>query len=823
MDNYFIKAWRKLELAAKGSNRKVVRKATFRLMYERFREILALNDSTLELIADIEDILRTKHPFSLGDITHRIRKAAMDIFVIVKNVNLIAPDLHDELYDALQKINNLLESEMLPIKKASYGKFVAPLKEVRAEDSFLVGSKMANLGEIGAKCGLAIPDGFAITTEAFQCFMTQNQIEDKCDGLDASLSTDDLEGFADRCRKVRETILKAPVPNTIAEEIQRAFEKHFPGKETLVAMRSSAVGEDTATASHAGLYSTELNIDSDHILDAYRRILASAFSPAAVSYRYQCGLTIGDSPMAVGCIKMIQHRCSGIVFSRLPNDLDNDSVMISSAPAATIDLATGVDNSETLVVNAGSPVPVSSLHLDHDEISGLFETARRLESYFQTPQDIEWAIDETDDLFIILQSRPMTGATAKIEGYQGVDAHHAPILEGGFTACSGIAVGPIVLINPGDDLSQFPEGGVLVARNASPDYAQIMSRCAAIVTDMGSPTGHMSSLAREFRIPAIVGLENATQCLKNSQNVTIDAGNRRVFEGLLPFTVSPPNLPKRADPAALERLRRLAHLVTPLTMTDPSSPEFHPGNCRSLHDITRYVHEKAFEVMFHYGDVADADATGSARLEAKLPIIVELFDVGGGIREHGSRIGPEQILSVPMKAFLEGLLDSRIRWDLPRPVSMRGFFSVLGESMAGPPARSSEIGRVSYAIVSDCYMNFSTKAGYHFSTVDTYCGRSVNRNYIHFRFLGGAADQERRQRRVRFVSNVVSALDFEVKIRGDTLVARLDNYNSESIQSRLISLGRLTLCARQLDMLMDNDSSPDLFARAFLEGEWEKF
>ena len=258
-------------------------------------------------------------------------------------------------------------------------------------------------------------------------------------------------------------------------------------------------------------------------------------------------------------------------------------------------------------------------------------------------------------------------------------------------------------------------------------------------------------------------------------------------------------------------------------MTDPASPAFHPDNCHSLHDIARYVHEKAFEVMFHYGDIAAVDDSRSMRLEAKLPIVVELFDVGGGIQEAGARIRPEHILSVPMRAFLEGLMEPGVRWDLPRPVSMRGFFSVLGESMTGPPNHSAEIGRVSYAIISDCYMNFSTKAGYHFSTVDTYCGRSVNKNYIHFRFLGGATDQERRQRRVRFISAVVSALDFKVQVRGDTLVARLDKYNSENIQSRLVSLGRLTLCARQLDMLMDNDSSPDLYARAFLAGEWSKF
>ena len=120
-------------------------------------------------------------------------------------------------------------------------------------------------------------------------------------------------------------------------------------------------------------------------------------------------------------------------------------------------------------------------------------------------------------------------------------------------------------------------------------------------------------------------------------------------------------------------------------------------------------------------------------------------------------------------------------------------------------------------------MNFSTKAGYHFSTVDTYCGESQNKNYVHFRFSGGAADSERRERRVRFLRTVLTALDFKVQTRGDFLTARLDKYGAETIRARLVDLGHLTLCARQLDMLMGSDSSPDFFARAFLAGEWEKF
>jgi pyruvate,water dikinase len=168
-------------------------------------------------------------------------------------------------------------------------------------------------------------------------------------------------------------------------------------------------------------------------------------------------------------------------------------------------------------------------------------------------------------------------------------------------------------------------------------------------------------------------------------------------------------------------------------------------------------------------------------------------------------------------------MDTRVRWDRPRPVSARGFLAVLGERMAGMPGEALNVGGASYAIIADRYMNFSTKAGYHFSTVDTYCGRSLNKNYIHFRFTGGAADEARRLRRVRFVQNVLAALDFRVQTRSDLLVARLDKFDRDAIISRLTVLGRLTICCRQLDMLMDSDASPDYFTRAFLADEMGQF
>jgi pyruvate,water dikinase len=532
------------------------------------------------------------------------------------------------------------------------------------------------------------------------------------------------------------------------------------------------------------------------------------------------------SLMAVGCVRMVVARCAGIAFSRPVQDPDGDRVVLSATPGVAAGHTGGLVEAETLQILPGEEEETSSGLLDRAEVTAVVSLARRLEEHFSCPQDIEWAIDGTGKL-ILLQARPLLSFRPAPQAGVDAMAGQTPILSGGFLACSGTGEGPVVLVRPETDLAAFPQGGVLVARHSSPEFAQVMRRCAAIVTEVGTPTGHMASLSREFGVPTIVGLPGATITLRPGEPVTVIAAACCVYQGTGIFPRSPAaGFRPTPDSPSMERMRRVSRLMTPLHLTDPTSPEFSPQGCQSLHDLTRYVHEKVFEVMFHYGDQAALDQQNSCRLEARLPIVVRVFDLGGGVARGAGRSGrirPGEITSLPMQAFLEGMLDGRIRWDQPRPISVRGFLSVLGESVAGPPAEALKVGRLSYAILSDRYLNFSTKAGYHFSTVDTYCGNSLNKNYIHFRFSGGAADPERRLRRIGCLSTILHALGFRVTTRGDLLTARLDKCGVVETQSRLSDLGRLTLCARQLDMLMDTPDSPGEFAQAFLTGEWAKF
>jgi pyruvate,water dikinase len=793
-------------------------------MYERFREILAHNDSTLQVIADIEDRLSGRAPFALDAMVQRIRKAAMDVFVMVKNLNQLSANRHAELYDALRAVSIEIEA-ICPAAEDHAGQpLVIPLSDLRLQHVGAAGTKMAHLGEIRACARLAVPDGFVITTAASAAFMDANELWQRAERLDSLTEvTDGAAALSDACREVADAILRAPVPQGVADAILGAYDGLAGGADIAVAVRSSAVGEDTL-ASHAGQYRTELGVDRSRLLDAYRAVLASGYNPSAVAYRFEHGMTAYEATMAVGCIRMLSPRCSGIMFSRRPEAPAAEAIVVSAVPGLSDGVASGEQGAQVWVVGEGFSSPSSSL-LSRADLIELHDAARRLEHCFGGPQEIEWAKEAPDALFM-LQSRPMVLAPESLTTNVEPLSDDPPLLVGGLTACPGVGAGPAVLVRRDEELDTFPEGAVLVARHSSLTFSRVMARCAAIVTDVGSPTGHMASLAREYGVPALVGVGRATAFIQAGEPVTVDATRRQVFAGILvqARTRQAPTAP--VETPAMATLRRLARMVTPLSLTDPASRDFRPRFCRSLHDITRFVHEKAFEVMFHYGDLASADTHHARTLAVRLPITVHVFDVGGGLREglpEGSEVAVGDVTSDPLRAFLAGLSDPRVRWDKPRPLSARGFLSVVGESMAGPPPEALKVGRASYAIVSDRYLNFSTKAGYHFSTIDTYCGASLNKNYIHFRFAGGAADSSRRARRVRFINSVLMHLDFKVQMRSDLLVARMQKYDRDTILARLVALGRLTMCTRQLDMLMDSDSSPDFFARAFLADEMEKF
>jgi pyruvate,water dikinase len=191
------------------------------------------------------------------------------------------------------------------------------------------------------------------------------------------------------------------------------------------------------------------------------------------------------------------------------------------------------------------------------------------------------------------------------------------------------------------------------------------------------------------------------------------------------------------------------------------------------------------------------------------------------VPENRKKVTVEDIASLPFRALLKGMTLEVFQQPQIRPVSLGGFFSVMREQMMAPPLAGNErFGERSYAIISDKYLNFSSRVGYHYSVLDSYCGPEDNMNYITFSFKGGAADDTRRSRRVRAIAMILQNLDFVVEVNGDRVDARFQKYECPLIEERLDQLGRLLLYTRQMDMLMHSETSVEALAKNFLEGNY---
>jgi pyruvate,water dikinase len=557
--------------------------------------------------------------------------------------------------------------------------------------------------------------------------------------------------------------------------------------------------------------------------------------------------------MPVGFVTMVPAVVSGIMFSRDPARHDRGHVVIQVAPGLGTRIAEGSIIPQTIEVTpseaggtirrpgvnadepaaAGSPDELAEQMdillerqralLTDEEARSLADWARKLEAHFGCPQDVEWAMGKERDLYV-LQSRPLELAAFAAQDRPPVDGAIL-LVRGGEVACPGLGTGVAVHLDEDGDFEAFPKGGVLVVKRPSPRFVRLMGKVAAIVADTGSTTGHMASLAREFRIPTLLGTRQATQAIPAGSMVTVDAFSGHVYAGEVdvPLIGDGEAPPKRRRAIGTRLLaRRLAELIVPLHLTDPRAPEFRPECCTTLHDITRYVHERSYEEMFRLGESLDDFRSAAFYLDVFLPVDLYIIDLGGGISApaRGNRIKPAQVTSPPLAALLTGMLHPKIpRWGA-RPIDLGGFASVVIQHALTSPEQERSFRDPSYALVSDRYVNYTARVGYHFSIVDAYCGETTNKNYIHFLFRGGAADALRRGRRARAIAGILREWGFSVEMNGDSTDGRIHKMPKEEAIRIIEYVGRLMQFMRQMDVAMTSEAAVEDVKQAFLREDY---
>lgn len=446
---------------------------------------------------------------------------------------------------------------------------VCDISALSIGDAEEAGGKGANMGELVA-AKLPVPPGFVLLRDCYRDSMRAGGVDAEL----ASLHREALDDVADTarlgelCERMQGLVRKAGVDDATAADMLAAY--HAMGPGAVVAVRSSATGEDGADASFAGMNATLTNITGDDgLVTAVTRCWMSLFSPRVITYRASRGF-LGTPAMAVVVQKMIDSEKSGVAFTADPSTGARDRVVIEAAFGLGEVVVSGSVEPDTYVVSKETMEPIdvrlgnktfkivrgedgsdtvvqlddataASRVLTDEELHSVAELAVATERHNGCPQDTEWAI--ADGAAYLVQARPITtlGHTTPPARTEHV------VLARGLAAAPGIASGKVRVLQTPDEGHRLQEGEILVAQMTNPDWLPTIRRAAALVTDTGGMTCHAAIVARELGVPCIVGTRTGTRDLHDGTTVTVDGARGEVASGVTEpapqMTVSPRSAP----------------------------------------------------------------------------------------------------------------------------------------------------------------------------------------------------------------------------------------------------------------------------------------
>ena len=298
----------------------------------------------------------------------------------------------------------------------------------------VVGGKAANLGEL-IRAGFSVPAGFCITTAAYALLNDAAGLGPILAEL-ATMRAEDTVRLAELAAAARTALLQVPVPANCARAIAEAYQELSNGELVPVAVRSSATAEDLPSASFAGQQETYLYIAGiKAVLKAVQRCWASLWTDRAVSYRASLGIDPRVVHLAVVVQHMVDVQVAGVLFTANPLTGKRYQAVIDANLGLGESVVSGATNPDHFVVNTttgeiverrlgdkrvvirptpgGGTNPVERVEssaescLTDAQIRALAELGAQVEAQFGAPQDIEWAIDASDHIFL-LQARPIT-------------------------------------------------------------------------------------------------------------------------------------------------------------------------------------------------------------------------------------------------------------------------------------------------------------------------------------------------------------------------------------------------------------------------------
>ncbi|QTL41432.1 phosphoenolpyruvate synthase [Xenorhabdus budapestensis] len=448
-----------------------------------------------------------------------------------------------------------------------------------------VGGKNASLGEMItnlADLGVSVPNGFATTAQAFNDFLEQSGVNQRIYQLLDEINVDDVNQLAKAGVQIRQWVIDTPFTAQLEKDIRDAYLQLSEGEsDASFAVRSSATAEDMPDASFAGQQETFLNVQSiDAVMIAIKHVFASLFNDRAISYRVHQGYDHRGVALSAGVQRMVRSdlASSGVMFTIDTESGFDQVVFITSAYGLGEMVVQGAVNPDEFYVHKptlknnhpaivrrnlgskkirmvyadskehGQQVRTEDVSeelrnrfsLTDSEVEALARQALLIEKHYGRPMDIEWAKDGYNGKLYIVQARPETVRSNQqvMERYQLNE--QGRVLVEGRAIGHKIGVGTVKVIHNLSEMDRIQAGDVLVTDMTDPDWEPIMKKAAAIVTNRGGRTCHAAIIARELGIPAVVGCGDATERLKEGEQVTVSCSEGDtgfVYQNKLDFSI----------------------------------------------------------------------------------------------------------------------------------------------------------------------------------------------------------------------------------------------------------------------------------------------
>ena len=462
------------------------------------------------------------------------------------------------------------------------------LDELGMDDVDRVGGKNASLGEMISNLsslGVSVPGGFATTAYAYRRFLRHGGLAERINARLSALDINDVVALAEAGSEIRAWVIDTPFPDELRSAITESWKRMEAegGSDVAVAVRSSATAEDLPDASFAGQQETYLNVRGlDNVIIAIKHVFASLYNDRAIAYRVHQKFDHEKVALSAGVQRMVRSDvgASGVLFTLDTESGYRDAVFITGAYGLGETVVQGAVNPDEFYVykpalaekrpailkrGLGSKLikMIYTDSMDHgrtvqtvevsneeqrrfcisdEQVEDLARQAMIIENHYGRPMDIEWALDGVDNKLYIVQARPETveshSSGTVIERYELKQS--GDLLVQGSAIGQRIGEGVVRLILDPAEMSRVQQGDVLVTDMTDPDWEPIMKRASAIVTNRGGRTCHAAIIAREMGIPAIVGCGNATELLKDGEEITVscaegETGN--IYRGILEFDV----------------------------------------------------------------------------------------------------------------------------------------------------------------------------------------------------------------------------------------------------------------------------------------------